>query len=80
MTAILGFFLSPIGRYALGAIGLVGIIGGIYVKGHHDGRVSFKAKVDREIEQSIQKGNDGRADALKQLDAGGVLPDSWFRD
>lgn len=55
------------------------LIGGVYAKGRHDGKLSYKAKIEREIADAINKGEAGRADALKQLDAGGV-PDGWFRD
>lgn len=79
MTAILAFVFSPIGRWLVGAAVIVTLIGGIYAKGRHDGKLSYKAKIEREIAQAIQKGDAGRADTLKQLDAGG-LPDGWFRD
>ncbi len=79
MTAILAFFLSPVGRYIMGALAIVTIIGGIYVKGRHDGKLSYQAKVQREIAEAIQSGEAGRADALKKLDAKGI-PDGWFRD
>ena len=73
------FLKSPVGRWIAGAVAIVLIIGGIYVKGRHDGKLSYQAKVQREIAQAIQTGDAGRADTLKRLDAGG-LPDGWFRD
>lgn len=79
MSLIISFFLSPIGRWVAGATAIILIIGGIYVKGRHDGKLSYQAKVQREIAQAIQTGDAGRADTLKRLDAGG-LPDGWFRD
>lgn len=50
-----------------------------YVKGRMDGRASYKAKIERQINDAVDKGQHGRADALRQLDADGV-PDGWFRD
>ncbi len=73
------FLKSPVGRWIAGAGIILIIIGGIYVKGRHDGKLSYQAKVQREIAQAIQTGDAGRAEALKKLDAQGV-PDGWFRD
>lgn len=77
--AILSFFLSPIGRYV--AIGLVALlaIGGTYAKGRLDGRSSYKAKIERQINDAVKKGTDARDHSLRELDAGRV-PDAWFRD
>lgn len=76
---MLSFFLSPIGRW-IGGVLLVGaMLGGIYTKGRLDGRASYKAKVERQINDAIQKGDHGRADALRELDAQ-QLPDGWWRD
>jgi len=79
MTAILAFVLSPIGRWIAGAGMLILLAGGIYAKGRYDGRSSYKAKIERQINEAIEKGDNGRADALKQLDDGSV-PNGWFRD
>ena len=79
MTAILALFASPLARYAALALGIMAALGGIYTKGRLDGRASYKAKVERQIHDAITTGDQGRADALRRLDAGG-LSDSWFRD
>lgn len=79
MTAIIAFVLSPIGRWMAGSVAIVAIVGGIYVKGRVDGRSSYKAKIERQIDEAITKGENGRADALRRLDDSGV-PDSWLRD
>lgn len=76
---MLTFFLSPIGRWFGGALLVGGLLLGVYTKGRLDGRASYKAKVERQINEAIQKGENGRADALKELDARGA-PDGWFRD
>lgn len=79
MTAILAFVFSPIGRWVVGALSILVLIGGIYTKGRLDGRSSYKAKIERQINEAISKGDAGRADALKKLDDGSA-PDGWFRD
>ena len=79
MTAILAFVLSPIGRWVIGALAAMMFLGGIYTKGRLDGRASYKAKIERQINDAIQKGDNGRADALKKLDDG-EPPSGWFRD
>lgn len=79
MSAILAFFLGPIGKW----IGIAGVgvllIFGSYAKGRWDGSAAHKAKIERQINDAIQKGEQGRVDALRKLDAE-QLPDSWFRD
>jgi hypothetical protein len=79
MTAILALVLSPIGRWISGVLILLAVMGGIYAKGRIDGRSSYKAKIERQINDAVSKGDTGRADALKKLDEGGA-PDGWFRD
>lgn len=79
MTAILGLILSPVGRWVSGFVAVLAIISGIYIKGRHDGKASYKAKIERQINEAIEKGDNGRADALRKLDDGSV-PDGWFRD
>lgn len=79
MTAILAFVFSPIGRWIIGGLSILVVIGGIYTKGRIDGRSSYKAKIERQINEAIEKGDSGRADALKKLDDGST-PDGWFRD
>ena len=79
MPAIILWFLGPIGRWVgIGAV-ILAALGGLYVKGRIDGRNSYKAKVERQINDAIKKGDAGRADALRKLDDGSV-PDNWFRD
>jgi hypothetical protein len=79
MTAIIAFFLSPIGRW----VGIAGVsallLGGTYTKGYFDGRAAYKAKIERQIKDAIDKGNAGRERALRDLNDGRV-PDAWWRD
>lgn len=79
LIAIWSFISSPIGRWLIGAVAMLAVIGGLYTKGRIDGRASYKAKIERQINDAIKKGDNGRADALKNLDDGNA-PDSWFRD
>jgi hypothetical protein len=79
MSGIFAFAFSPIGRWVIGSLSILVLVGGIYTKGRLDGRASYKAKIERQINEAISEGNAGRADALKRLDAGSVS-DGWFRD
>ncbi|MCW5692559.1 MAG: hypothetical protein KIT48_09350 [Pseudolabrys sp.] len=76
---MLTFFLSPIGRYLAIGLAAVAVFSGAYVKGRFDGRSAYKAKIERQIQDAVTKGNDARGNALRELDAGRV-PDDWFRD
>lgn len=78
MAGILAFFLSPIGRYvAIGAI-ILAAIGGIYVKGRSDGKSAYQAKLTREINTAIEKGDRARTEALKKFDATKEIEDDGF--
>lgn len=76
---IFAFLLSPVGRWIAGTLSVLSLACMIYTKGRLDGRASYKAKIEREISQAIQKGEKGRADALQKLHDNDI-PDSWFRD
>lgn len=76
---MIAFLLSPIGRYLAIAVAALAIVGGAYTKGRLDGRSSYKAKIERQIKDAVEKGTDARNNALRELDAGRV-PDDWFRD
>tara|TARA_R110000868_G_scaffold409826_1_gene696154 strand:+ start:903 stop:1139 length:237 start_codon:yes stop_codon:yes gene_type:complete len=76
---ILAFFLGPLGRW----VGIVGVaamvVAGVYGKGRVDGRASYKAKIERQIKDAVEKGNGARDNSLRELDAGRV-PNDWLRD
>ena len=80
MTGILAFLFSPLGRIvAIGAVALA-IVGGAYTKGRIDGRAAYKAKIEREIKDAVDKGDAARADALRKFDAApDELSDDGFR-
>lgn len=78
---MIAFLLSPLGRYvAIGVAALV-FIGGAYTKGRFDGRASYKAKIERQIEDAKSKGETAREKALRDFDAApdDELPDDGFR-
>jgi len=79
ITAVVSFFLSPLGRYVAIGLAAVALIGGVYGKGRIDGRASYKAKIERQIKDAVEKGTDARDHSLRELDAGRV-PENWFRD
>ena len=74
------WLLSPIGRYVAGATVILLLLGGIYTKGYSDGRSAYKAKIEREIRNAVQKGDEARERALREFDASpDSLPDDGFR-
>lgn len=78
--SIIAFFLSPLGRYAgIAAVALT-FVGGVYVKGRMDGKASFQAKLTREINTAIEKGDRARAEALNRFDSMKDYDDGFFRD
>lgn len=79
MPVILAWFLGPLGRW-VGIAGIIAAAGlGLFTWGDVHGRSAYKAKIERQKQDAIAKGDKGRADALRKFDADGV-PDYWFRD
>lgn len=78
---MIAFFLSPIGRYLAIGIAAVAIVGGAYTKGRLDGRASYKAKIERQIQDAKDKGDAAREKALRDFDAHAddELPNDGFR-
>lgn len=76
---VLNFILSPLGKWASGVLVALAFIGGVYVKGRSDGKAAYAAKVKAEISDAIKRGQQGRADALQELQNKEV-PNGWFRD
>jgi hypothetical protein len=78
--SILAFFFSPLGRVVAIGLAALAIVGGAYTKGRFDGRASYKAKIEREIANAIEKGDAARERALRDFDAApDELPDDGFR-
>lgn len=69
MTAVIAFFLSPIGRYlAIGAV-IIAALGGIYMKGHSDGADKVQRKWDAAVQAAIEQGQKARDDAERDVTA-----------
>jgi hypothetical protein len=78
IASVIAFVLSPVGRWvAIGGIVMVAV-SGIYLKGRSDGKASYQAKLTREINKSIAKGDAARTDALKKFDANKEIEDDGF--
>lgn len=50
-----------------------------YTWGVYDEHAQYKAKIERQKDEAVATGDQGRADALRKLDAD-KLPDDWWRD
>lgn len=58
----------------------IGVATLAYGKGRYDERVVYKAKIEREKADAIQKGDDARERALREFDAApDELPDDGFQ-
>ncbi len=81
LTAIIAFVTSPIGRWLMGGLVIVSVLGGVYLKGRSDGKSDYKAKIEREISKAIKDGKDAKAAALREFDAvvDGVRDDGFSR-
>lgn len=75
---LLSFLFSPLGRYAAIGIIIFAAFTGTYIKGRSDGVSSYKAKLTRQLERAIAKGNQAEAEALKKFDAQKEIPDDEF--
>lgn len=71
------FSFSPI-TWAIVASVVVGSYGAVYVKGRFDGKASYQAKLTREINKAIEKGDRARTEALKKFDAQKEIEDDGF--
>jgi hypothetical protein len=75
----LAFLLGPIGRWLIVAVVAAGAIGGLYAKGRIDGKAAYQAKLTRQLNAAITKGNDAEAEALKKFDSEKELEDDGFQ-
>ncbi len=78
MTALLAFFLGPIGRYVLIGGAILVALGGLYAKGRSDGKSAYQEKLKREISIAIDKGDSARTEALKKFDSNKEITDDGF--
>ncbi len=81
IATIFAFVMSPVGRWLIGGLTVVSLLGGIYLKGRSDGKADYKAKIEREISKAIKDGKDAKAAALREFDAvvDGVRDDGFSR-
>lgn len=77
---MIAFFLSPLGRYFAIAGVAFALISGVYLKGRSDGKAYFQAKLTREINEAIAKGDRARAEALNRFDSMKDYDDGFARD
>ena len=66
--------LSPIGRWAFGVLAVLAVLGGLYAKGRHDGRVSAESRIAaavaaEQLRQSAVRAKALDAAALRELAA-----------
>lgn len=76
--AALIWLIGPIGRYVSILIVASVAIGGVYAKGRSDGKSAYQAKLAREINTAIKKGDDARAKALEKFDSNKELENDGF--
>ena len=75
---ILAWLVGPIGRYVLIAAAVTAMLGGLYVKGRVDGKTAYQAKLTRQMNKAIAKGNQAEADALKKFDSDKEVENDGF--
>lgn len=78
MTAILAFFLGPVGRWVAIGVVILTAFGGTYIKGRGDGKKAYQAKLEREINTAITKGDTARTEALKKFDSNKEIENDGF--
>lgn len=80
MTALLGLLASPLGRGAVLLFAATLLAGGIYLKGHREGRAACLAQGERDVLETIERANGARADAdRRNADNGRLRDDDTFR-
>lgn len=73
--AAVGYFFPPLRRVAIEIAGVVLAATAIYAKGTRD----ESKKWDRAIERDVKKGQQARSDAQRDVDAGRVRGNEWYR-
>jgi hypothetical protein len=71
-----GYFFPPLRRIAIEVAGVALAAATIYTKGNRD----EAAKWNQAVQKDLQKGQDARAAAQRDVDAGRVRGDEWNRD
>jgi hypothetical protein len=68
LSAVFAFLFSPLGRWLVGGLAIVAVVGGIYLKGVSDGKAIVQAKWDAAVQAAIERGNKARSDAEHSTD------------
>ena len=71
-----GYFFPPLRRIAIEVAAVVIAATAIYTRGSRD----EAAKWNRAIEKDVQKGQQARSDAQRDVESGRVRGDGWYRD
>lgn len=74
--AVVAWYFPPFRQAAISIAGVVITAAAIYAKGNRD----EAKKWDNAIAKDVQKGQQARADAARDVDAGRVRGDEWDRD
>jgi hypothetical protein len=75
----MAFLLSPIGRWLGGAVVIVVLVGGIYMKGRSDGSATVIDRINVENSRAKQAADEARARTERDFDAGRVSDDEFKR-
>lgn len=67
IAPIISFIVSPVGRYLAGALAILAVVGGIYMKGRSDGKAVVRAQWEAAERAAIEKGNAARRDAERAV-------------
>ncbi len=84
ISAVVSFFLSPLGRWVAGALLIAALLGGIYTKGYSDGKQNVQSKWDAAVQAAIQRGTNARTEAERDIEPqpspGSLSDDKFNRD
>lgn len=75
---MIGFLFGPIGRYFMGGALIIAIVGGIYWKGHSDGKSGIEAEIANRKASEIEAAREIERDAAPcNADPECVQPDPF---
>lgn len=77
---MIAFLLAPLGRYAVMALVVAAVIGGIYWKGYNNGKAVIQARWDAAVQEAIKRGVEARRDAERDVPPDGLPNDKFNRD
>jgi hypothetical protein len=79
---MIGFLLSPLYRWAIGALVIAALLGGFIIKQRHNAVVAERARVEQEKQDAIKKADEARerVRAACEHAPDKCVPDDWHRD